>query len=500
MKLTNEQREIINYKGNLIVQASAGTGKTFTMVNKIEKEISENKTYKSIAAITFTIKAANEIKDRITSDISKHFIGTNNSFAIEEIIKPFMKDVFGLEFDIDMDTDYIQKFDCFENGIEKLKNSKTLCSYKNNKKNFIFELALKILKASEVCKLYLKSKYFKIYIDEYQDCDEDMSNFFMYICDELKIETFIIGDSKQSIYIWRGAYPEAFNNIKNKENFHLLELSENFRSCQQIQNYSNLLSSETSHLYKQIDEKNNIILLETEKVFWTDKILKYLDTNKKIILLRYSNKNAEKNAEDISDDNLKFVYIPKIPISDISTNSSWLYLALARYIIVDNYSVYDFNNEIPSNDETKSIKIVDAKLKDIKKSLQDKENLFSNIKNIATYLGYAVEDENLEKLYKTISNKEYYYPAFNIEDYDYVAMTFHSSKGLEYDQVVIFAEDYSDIESEIYNHYVAVTRAKEKLVIVDNQNDKSDKFVKGLKNIFLKKGHNIEDIVKIVSI
>ena len=67
----------------------------------------------------------------------------------------------------------------------------------------------------------------------------------MYICDELKIETFIIGDSKQSIYIWRGAYPEAFDKIRNKENFHSLELNENFRSCQQIQNYSNLLSSET---------------------------------------------------------------------------------------------------------------------------------------------------------------------------------------------------------------------------------------------------------------
>ena len=45
-------------------------------------------------------------------------------------------------------------------------------------------------------------------------------------------------------------------------------------------------------------------------------------------------------------------------------------------------------------------------------------------------------------------------------------MTFHSSKGLEYEQVIIFGEDYSEIESKIYNHYVAVTRAKEKLIIV----------------------------------
>ena len=499
MKLTDEQKEIINYKGNLIVQANAGTGKTFTMVNKIEKEISENKTYKSIAAITFTIKAANEIKNRITGDISKHFIGTNNSFAIGEIIKPFMKDVFGLEFDIDMDTNYIQKFDSFEKGLEKLKTSKTLGAYTKTEKNFIFELALKILKKSEVCQLYLKSKYFKIYIDEYQDCDEDMSNFFMYICDKLKIETFIIGDSKQSIYIWRGAYPEAFNKIRNKENFHSLELNENFRSCQQIQNYSNLLSAETSHLYKAITEKNSIILLNSDRVSLKDKIFRYLDVNKKIALLRFKHENVKENAKDISNDKLEFVYIPKIPISDISTSSSWLYLAVACYIITDNYSVYDFNNEIPSNDETKSIKIIETKLQDTKKSLQNKEKFFSNVENIATYLGYTIEKENLEKLYITISNKEYYYPAFNVEKYDYVAMTFHSSKGLEYDQVIIFGEDYSDIESKIYNHYVAVTRAKEKLIIVnDTENFNANKFLESIKKIFNKANISFNEIVTII--
>ena len=69
------------------------------------------------------------------------------------------------------------------------------------------------------CRLYLQAKYFKIYIDEYQDCDKSMHKFFMYLCDELNIETFVVGDEKQSIYIWRGAYPEAFKSIWNKPNF-----------------------------------------------------------------------------------------------------------------------------------------------------------------------------------------------------------------------------------------------------------------------------------------
>lgn len=219
MKLSPVQKEIVETSGNLIVRASAGTGKTFTMVNKIAKEIDDNHTHKVIAAITFTIKAAQEIKDRLSVDISQHFIGTNNSFVIEEVIKPFMKDVYGADFDLDMSTDYSVKVNTFQEGIEKVRNGGILCSYKDNKNNFIFDLAQVIVKKSLACKLYLQAKYFKIYIDEYQDCDKSMHNFFMYLCDKLNIETFIVGDEKQSIYIWRGAYPEAFKSILNKPNF-----------------------------------------------------------------------------------------------------------------------------------------------------------------------------------------------------------------------------------------------------------------------------------------
>ena len=134
MKLSPVQKEIVETSGNLIVGASAGAGKTYTMVNKIAKEINDNRTHKVIAAITFTIKAAQEIKDRLSIDIIQHFIGTNNSFAIEEVIKPFMKDVYGADFDLDMSTDYSNKVDTFQEAIDKIRNEGVLCSYKDNKK------------------------------------------------------------------------------------------------------------------------------------------------------------------------------------------------------------------------------------------------------------------------------------------------------------------------------------------------------------------------------
>ena len=70
------QKEIVEESGNLIVRASAGTGKTHTMVSKIVYDIEYQHTHKVVAAITFTIKAANEIKERITIDTAAHFIGT----------------------------------------------------------------------------------------------------------------------------------------------------------------------------------------------------------------------------------------------------------------------------------------------------------------------------------------------------------------------------------------------------------------------------------------
>lgn len=146
MSLSEIQQEIADTPGNMIVSASAGTGKTHTMVAKIEKEIEDNHTHKVIAAITFTVKAAKEIKERLKIDSSDHFIGTNNSFVIEEIIKPFAKDVYGDEFKGDINTDYSIKVNTFEDGLAYLSEYKTICSYADNKKNFVFDLALRIVK------------------------------------------------------------------------------------------------------------------------------------------------------------------------------------------------------------------------------------------------------------------------------------------------------------------------------------------------------------------
>ncbi len=497
MKLSPIQEEIVETSGNLIVRASAGTGKTFTMVNKIAKEIDDNHTHKVIAAITFTIKTAQEIKDRLSVDISQHFIGTNNSFVIEEVIKPFMKDVYGADFDLDMSTDYSVKVNTFEEGIEKVKNEGILCSYKDNKRNFIFDLAQIIIKRSLACRLYLQAKYFKIYIDEYQDCDESMHNFFMYLCDKLNIETFIVGDEKQSIYIWRGAYPEAFKDIWTKSNFKKKFMGNNFRSCQQIQNYSNLLCDETRDLYSPTDNVDNIVWLSSREANWATKVMSNIDPDKSLALLRFSNRDAKNGAEKLTTNGLECIYIPQIPIADITTETAWLYTAIAKYFILEKYSVYDVISEIPveGNESRKTVSTIKKIFSKIEENINDESLFSSSVTALAKYLGYDTRPEHIDKLFDTICDSSYHV-AFEPDKYKHIATTFHSSKGLEFEQVIVFAEDYSlkDMPS-IYNHYVAATRAKNKLIIVKLNNYYANCFQNNLQKIFSESGHNIEDVV-----
>jgi Superfamily I DNA and RNA helicases len=500
MNLSPVQEEIVHTPGNLIVKASAGTGKTQTMVSKIVEEINNNHTHKVIAAITFTIKAAQEIKDRLSVDIVQHFIGTNNSFAIEEIIKPFMKDVFGLDFDIDMSTDYSIKVDSYQEAVDKIKEDGILCSYRDNKKNFIFDLAQENVEQSVACQLYLKAKYFKIYIDEYQDCDKSMHKLFMFLCDSLGIDTFVVGDEKQSIYIWRGAYPEAFNSIWDKPNFSHIFMGDNFRSCQQIQNYSNLLCEETRHLYKSVDDPDSIILISPKTPNWAAEVLPHVSLGKRTALLRFSNENARSGANDLTANGLKFVYIPQTPIADITTETAWLYLAIARYIIVEKYSAYDLISEIPveGNESRKTVSAIKKLLSAIDNSTDSEQAFSTSVCKLAEYLGYDTRNDHLRKLYKTICDTSYHV-SFDSDQYQNIAITFHSSKGLEFDQVIVFADDYrlSDMQS-IYNHYVAVTRAKTKLIIVKQYSYNANCFQTNIEKLFAESGLALSDVVTFV--
>lgn len=262
-----------------------------------------------------------------------------------------------------------------------------------------------------------------------------------------------------------------------------------FRSCQQIQNYSNLLCEETRGLYNPTESLGNIIWITPKQQEWPSEVLQYIDPQKRTALLRFRNADAENGASELSSAGNNFVFIPQLPIADITTETAWLYTAIAKYMVLPEYSVYDLISEIPA--EGNSGKKSTATIKRTLEAIANAENqtvFDTTVNSLCDYLGYETRPEHLNKLFSTVSNKKYHV-AFNTDIYQNIAITFHSSKGLEFDQVILFAGDYnlSDM-SGIYNHYVAVTRAKEKVVIVKCSDYYANRFESNLSQIFALSG------------
>ena len=178
----------------------------------------------------------------------------------------------------------------------------------------------------------------------------------------------------------------------------------------------------------------------------------------------------------------QFDYVRKNPFIEC-TNSIFLQ-SLAQYYFLDDFSEYDvLNNLFPDyNDDFRR-----GLLKKMKSLRQIPERLL--IEDIASYLGISItqfgdklesqilldvliDDEN-RKLFDTSSLK------------NNLLMTTHSSKGLASDTVVIFVEyliDRYKHELKFEDHYVAITRAKSKVILIDNETNYASEINRLLSN------------------
>lgn len=429
--------KILNTEGNVVISASAGTGKTYTTIQRIVKDTGESINYQTFAAVTFTRKAAKEIINRLGPNKGNGFVGTNDNFILLEIIQPFMHDAFGSNFKKEIKPDFNDenRISSFDEGIEKIKETQLMCKYYNVKKNFAFQLALEILKKSHSSRRYLKAKYYRIYIDEYQDSDVDMHNF-------------------------------------TKPNFKKFELWHNFRSNKVIQNYSNIFMKSVRKHFQHTEFNDEVIAFKySDNSEVIEFIKEWIDTNKKCALLNFSNNNSEFWSEQLQSIDIPFVFIPGSPLdySNLESEHIWIARAIAHYSLQQRYSEYNFMDEIPMP-EAYRISNIKTLLKSIKES-QYNYNLYEeNCIKLYEYLSY---NEDLEKikneiitLFKVI-NDEKYIPTYNQDRYKLTSGTIHSSKGLEFEQVIINAQDYDMSRDGInYLHYVAISRPEERLLII----------------------------------
>ena len=287
--LNDKQKEaLLATKGPLLILAGAGSGKTKVVTSKIAYLIEELQVPSwKILAITFTNKAANEMRDRVSKlideDISSMWIGTFHSICVRILRKNIEKIGYSSSFtiydrddqitvvkeaigELGLDRD-IYKPRSIVNDISNIK-SEGLSPKEYidlNKTNFfkenlgkIYEIYEKklvsnnaldfddlliktvdILRDHEDVRDFYRSKFEYIFVDEYQDTNKIQYKFIKLVAGNEPNLT-VVGDNDQSIYKWRGA------DINNILNFHkdfpgakIVKLEQNYRSTQKILEVAN---------------------------------------------------------------------------------------------------------------------------------------------------------------------------------------------------------------------------------------------------------------------
>ena len=91
--MLNDYQKIaaFGYEGNTLVSASPGSGKTRTLIARAEHKLDSIPANKTLALITYTNAAADEIAERIVSEQST-FIGTIHRFCLEFILRPYSEE------------------------------------------------------------------------------------------------------------------------------------------------------------------------------------------------------------------------------------------------------------------------------------------------------------------------------------------------------------------------------------------------------------------------
>ena len=286
--LNDKQKEAVLYNdGPLLIIAGAGAGKTKTLTSKIAYLIDEkNVSPYSILAITFTNKAAKEMRDRlynlIGSDAKKLTVSTFHSFGLKLLRENYDYLSYEKNFVI-MDSDdsltVVKKiikelgYDpkiynprAIRNKISSCKNEMTtpemyekyaVSDYekivneiykkyekklkKNNSVDFddLLLLPIKLFKSHpDVLEKY-QNIYKYILIDEYQDTNEAQYILTKLLSEKNRLIT-CVGDDSQSIYSFRGAnYKNILNFEKDYKDAKTILLEQNYRSTSTILDAAN---------------------------------------------------------------------------------------------------------------------------------------------------------------------------------------------------------------------------------------------------------------------
>ena len=593
-ELNDKQKEAVLYNdGPLLIIAGAGAGKTKTLTTKIAYLIDHEKVSPyNILAITFTNKAAKEMKDRLFSligDVTKKIqVSTFHSFGLRLIRENYNYLGYDKNFNI-MDSDdsltIVKKILKEQNLDSKIYNPKAIRNKISSLKNDLItpekyksyavsdyeEIVYNIYKKYnellfnnnsldfddlliQPIRLFKENKevlekyqeLFKyVLIDEYQDTNEAQYILTKMICKKYRNIT-TVGDDSQSIYSFRGA---NFKNILNFEKDYpdakLVLLEENYRSTSTILDAANSLiknninkkdknlwtnrgKGEKIKYFRAFNERDEAFFVIRKVKELIDKgielkdiaVLYRTNAQSRIIEEEFLKENiayrvvgsfyfyARKEIKDLiaylklinnPKDNISFLRVINTPKRGIGLKSIE---KLTEYANENNLSLFEAITDDKKQKEFKELikklqevsehitltELIDKVLDStgIKEELESEETLEADIRleNLEEFKSITKSFEEQEGL---ISLEDFLYEISLVSDVEEYKddpnrvslMTIHSVKGLEFNYVFIVGLEEgilphinsmlsnSELEEERRLCYVALTRAKDDLYLVN---------------------------------
>ena len=593
--LNKEQKEAVLYNdGPLLILAGAGSGKTKVLTTKVAYLIEEkNISPYEILAITFTNKAAKEMKDRLNlliGDISRNIqvstfhsfglrllrdncnvLGYDRNFVIMDsddsltVVKKILKDmdydpkvynprairnkISSCKNEMIMPRDY-EKYAVseYEKVVLKVYEKYEEKLRRNNSVDFddLLILPIRLFNENKDILEKYQDRFKYVLIDEYQDTNEAQYILTKLISSKYRNIT-CVGDDSQSIYSFRGAnYKNILNFEKDYKDAKTILLEQNYRSTKTILNAANDVirnnkARKDKNLWTANEEGEKIKYYraynERDEAQYTIRKIKELVARnvsyQDIAILYRTNAQSRTLEEEMLKENMpyrvvgSFYFYSRKEIKDLIAYLRLIHnpkdnVSLLRIIntpkrgiglkTIENltkkadelnksiYEVIDSSKELAFKEIIEKLRILkeDLTLTELIDKVLDASGMRAELESEKT-LESEVRLENLEEFKSITKSFEEREGLVSLEDFlleislisdveEYKdddnrvsIMTVHSVKGLEFDYVFIVGleegifphlnslMETSELEEERRLCYVAITRAKKELFLINTK-------------------------------
>lgn len=275
-----EQSEAVQERGNCVVLAGPGSGKTKTLTTAMARALIEDVVDpRGVACITYNNECAIELETRLARfgimSSERNFIGTVHSFALTQVIAPYARCISGLlpnnfsvatrsESRSAVEAAYRTVFGdegdphkCWQSAEVKRRRDvdRDLNTWREQSPllaSFIeayeaelrgqglidFDdmplIAFRMIKDCRWIRDALRARFPVLFVDEYQDLGHALHELVLLLCFEGNVRLFAVGDVDQSIYGFTGANPELLQSLTTRRDVRTIRLRFNYRSGARI--------------------------------------------------------------------------------------------------------------------------------------------------------------------------------------------------------------------------------------------------------------------------